>query len=155
MLRTLKELFNSFMPADAVGAGGHTEDTLQLATAVLLVEVMRSDAQVGADERTAILEALGARFSLDESARNSLLELAEHTSAEAVDFHRFTSRINTGFDATEKVRVIELMWQVAFADGHLSSHENHLMRKIADLLHISHADYVLAKQRARSALDDK
>ncbi|MBR0566273.1 TerB family tellurite resistance protein [Azoarcus sp. L1K30] len=153
MLRTLKDLFNSFMPVDA--AGGHTEDTLQLATAVLLVEVMRSDAQIDAEERAAILAALGARFNLDESARKSLLELAEHTSSEAVDFHRFTSRINTGLDAAEKVRVIELMWQVAFADGHLSSHENHLMRKIADLLHISHADYVLAKQQARAALDKR
>ena len=152
MLRTLKDLFNSFMPADDGASGAHSEDTLQLATAVLLVEVMRSDADVSADERSAIMHALGKRFQLEADALARLFELAEHASSEAVDFHRFTSRINSSFDAAEKAHVIELMWQVAYSDGHLSSHENHLMRKIADLLYVSHADYISAKQRAREAL---
>jgi len=112
--------------------------------------VMRSDAEVGESERAAILAALGKRFGLGSDERARLLELAETASSEAVDFHRFTSRINSGFDAGEKTRVIELMWEVAYADGHLSNHENHLMRKIADLLYVSHADYIGAKQRARA-----
>lgn len=151
MFRTLKDLFASFMPDDNAAAGAHPEDTLQLATAVLLVEVMRSDAEVSADERSAIMHALGTRFRLEAGALGRLVELAEHESSEAVDFHRFTSHINSHFDAAEKAHVIELMWQIAYADGHLSNHENHLMRKIADLLHVSHADYVNAKQRAREA----
>ena len=150
MFHTLKDLFNAFMPASEGAVGGHDEHTLQLATAVLLVEVMRSDAEVGESERAAILAALGKRFGLGSDERARLLELAETASSEAVDFHRFTSRINSGFDAGEKTRVIELMWEVAYADGHLSNHENHLMRKIADLLYVSHADYIGAKQRARA-----
>ncbi|PKO50221.1 MAG: hypothetical protein C0607_03890 [Azoarcus sp.] len=151
MLRTLKDLFNSFAPASEGAVGGHDEHTLQLATAVLLVEVMRSDAEVDETERAAILSALGKRFGLGGDERARLLELAETASSEAVDFHRFTSRINNGFDAGEKARVIELMWEITYADGHLSNHENHLMRKIADLLHVSHADYISAKQRARES----
>jgi len=152
MLRTLNDLFHSLFdsppPADEP-SGLHS---LQLATAVLLVEVMRSDAQVGAEERQAVLDALRDKFALrvDELAR--LYELAETEAQNATDFYRFTSKINKGFSVEQKLRVVEYLWRVALADSHLSHHENHLMRRLGDLLHIPHADYVAAKQRAREQL---
>ena len=67
---------------------------------------------------------------------------------DAVGYHEFTSRLKNALGAEQRAKVIEYMWQVAFADGRLDAHENHLMRRIADLLHVGHGDYVAAKARA-------
>lgn len=150
MIRTLKELFASLAaPIQAEPAA--REHTLQLATAVLLVEMMRADAQIDADERGTVIRALQAKFGLgaDEVAR--LLELAQATADDAPDLFAFTSQLNRGFDLAQKVRMTEYLWQVAFADGHLSHHENQLMLKLGDLLYIPRGEFVAAKQRARAA----
>ncbi len=149
MLRTLKDLFDSLMPSAPVESAERREHALQLSTAVLLVEVMRSDPDMEAAERNTVVAALRDKFALSEDEVDRLLELAEKTSRDATDYYRFTSRINESFDAGQKLRMIEYMWRVAYADGNLSAHENHLMRKVADLLHISHGDYVAAKMRAK------
>ncbi|HJV28589.1 MAG TPA: TerB family tellurite resistance protein [Aromatoleum sp.] len=152
MLRTLNELFRSLFDASPEDEAS-SEHLLRLATAVLLVEVMRSDSQVLAEEREAVLEALRDKFALNDDEVARLFELAQTEANEATDLHRFTSRINKGFSAEQKLRVIELLWRVALADDHLSAHENHLMRRLGDLLYIPHADYIAAKQRARDALN--
>jgi uncharacterized tellurite resistance protein B-like protein len=151
MLRSLKELFATFTDAPAATGTGQQEHRLQLATAVLLVEVMRADAASGDDERTAIVRALGEKFALQADEVDRLFELAQTTSRDAPDLHSFTSQLNRGFSAAEKVRIIEYLWQVAFADGHLSHHENHLLLKLGDLLYIPRGEFVAAKQRARAA----
>ncbi len=148
MLRTLNELFRTLLEPPTAD---HRPDehVLQLATAVLLVEMMRIDSDAAPTERHAVLAALREKFELAEDELARLFELAETESREASDFYRFTSRLNKGYGAEQKVRIVEYLWQVALADGHLSHHENHLMRKLVDLLHVSHADNIAAKQRAR------
>jgi len=149
MLRTLKDLLDALKPPSPAQTDSATEHTLQLATAVMLVEIMRSEPDIGTAERDAVILALREKFALADDELDRLVELAEHASREAYDYHRFTSAINRGFNPQQKARIIEYMWQVAYADGHLSAHENHLMRKIADLLYIPHAVYVEAKMRGR------
>lgn len=153
MLRTLNDLFRSLFDAPPAADEPASQHTLQLATAVLLVEVMRSDAKIGAQERHAVLAALRDKFALADDELERLFELAETRAREATDFYHFTSKINKGFSAEQKLRIVELLWQVALADGHISHHENHLMRKLGDLLYIPHAAYVAAKQRARQHMN--
>lgn len=124
------------------------EHTLQLATAVLLIEVMRSDAESTDAEQAAILNILRERFQLTGADVAQLAELGHRTARAANDLHQFTSLINRELALPEKIRIIEYLWQVAYADRQISAHENHLMRRMADLLHISHGDYVAAKMRA-------
>lgn len=152
MLNTLKDLFAAARDPLAAHSESGSEHALQLATAVMLVEVMRADPEIDDTERKTVIAALSEKFALapDEVAR--LVDLAFQASREAYDFHRFTSEINRHCDAPQRVRIIEYMWQVAYADGHLSAHENHLMRKIADLIYVSHGDYIAAKTRARQAM---
>jgi uncharacterized tellurite resistance protein B-like protein len=145
-------LWEALAPAPAAGTAAELEHTLQLATAVLLVEVMRSEPQIDAQERRLVLAALQDKFALTDDEVARLVELAEHVSREATDYFGFTSKINESFDIDQKVRMVEHMWRVAYADGVLSAHENHLMRKMADLLYIPHGAYVGAKMRARQAL---
>jgi uncharacterized tellurite resistance protein B-like protein len=127
------------------------EHSLQLATAVLLIEVMRSDADSADEERTTILDILRQRFGLPDTEVAQLAELGHRTAQAANDLHQFTSLINRELALAEKIRIVEYLWQVAYADGRISAHENHLMRRMADLLHIGHGDYVAAKMRAKPA----
>lgn len=151
MLKTLKDLFEALRPPQAADSAQNRQHLLQLATAVLLVEVMRADPELGAAERRAVIAALRDKFALADDEIERLLELAEQTAQRATDFFSFTSRINESFEMTQKLRMIEHMWRVAYADGTLGAHENHLMRKVADLLYIPHGAYVHAKMRAQQA----
>jgi uncharacterized tellurite resistance protein B-like protein len=150
MLRTLKDLFDSFT-APAEPAPAERQHTVQLATAVLLVDVLKADPATGPDEQAALFAALKAKFALapDELAR--LVELAEATAQGLYDYHRFTSTLNERFTQEQKIQVVEAMWQIAFADGHLDVHENHLISKVAGLLHVTHGEYIAAKLHAREA----
>jgi uncharacterized tellurite resistance protein B-like protein len=151
MLRTLNELFRTLVEPPPATRHAPDEHVLQLATAVLLVEMMRIDADCAPEERSAVLDALRAKFDLTDDELARLFERAQTESREASDFYRFTSQLNKGYTPEQKLRIVENLWRVALADGHLSHHENHLMRKLVDLLHISHADNIAAKQRARDA----
>ncbi len=148
MFRALKDLFATLASSSAPGAGGD-EHSLQLATAVLLVEVMRADPELGKQERLAVVSALRQKFTLADDECSRLVELAEEKARTASDFHQFTSVINDRFGQDQKVRIVEYMWQVAFADGHLDAHENHLISKVAGLLHVTHGEYIAAKMRAK------
>ncbi len=149
MLNKLTDFLSTIItPASA---DSRPEHTLQLATAVLLIEVMRSDAESTDAEQAAILNILKERFHLPDAEVAQLTELGHRAAMAATDYHQFTSLINRELEPSEKVRIIEYLWQVAYADRQISAHENHLMRRMADLLHISHGDYVAAKMRAKPA----
>jgi uncharacterized tellurite resistance protein B-like protein len=150
MLRSLKELFGVLQPPPAADAGA-AEHTLQLATAVMLLEVMRAEAGFGTAERRAVIDALRTKFALADDEIQRLVELAERAAREATDWFEFTSHINAHFDMPAKVRMVELMWRVAYADGHLGAHERHVMWRISDLLHVPHGAYINAKMRAKEA----
>jgi uncharacterized tellurite resistance protein B-like protein len=149
MLRTLKNLLDALAAPTPQQPQEQAEHMLQLAAAVLLVEVMRADSRVDATERSAVIAALRAGFTLSADEVDRLMELAEQTAQSATDYYTFTSKIVARYGAEERVRLLEHMFRVAYADQHLSAHENHLMRKVASLLHVSHGDYVAAKLRAK------
>jgi uncharacterized tellurite resistance protein B-like protein len=151
MLSPFITLLNQFFMPGNDQASHDGARSLQLATAVLLVEVMRSDAAVSAEERSSTLAALSTQFDLSDAELAHLLARAEDTAKGANDYFRFTSAMNEQFTQVEKIQVVEHMWQVAFADGHLDANENHLISKIAGLLHVTHGEYIAAKLHARGA----
>jgi uncharacterized tellurite resistance protein B-like protein len=148
MLDALKRFFDRELatPADTP-AGVHR---LQVATAALLVEVMRLDGSPEASRR-AILRSVKDKFGLSDAEADTLVNLAEAEARESVGHYDFTSLINQSYTPEQKARIVEFMWQVAYADAALSANEQHVIRKIADLLYIPHADYVAAKLRARDS----
>lgn len=149
MISGIKDFFKQFIEAGLRQSEIDGEKTLQIATAALLLEMMRMDDQISDLERHSVAETLLRMFDLDPGQLQSLLDLAEQEARQASGYHQFTSLINKGFDAEQKRRIVEHLWFVAMVDGHLDAHETHLMRKISDLLHVSHADCVAAKQHAR------
>ena len=151
MLKTLKDLFDSLLPPAPGAAPQSAEHALQLATAVMLVEVMRADATFQPGEREAVRVALRDKFALADDEAQRLADLAEATAKDATDLFAFTSRINERFDMAQKLRMVEHMWRVAYADGHLSEHERHVLWRVADLLHVPQGAYVHARLRAQQA----
>jgi len=149
VLKSLKDLFDSLMPAPAAAGPAAAEHTLQLATAVMLVEVMRADTSFHPGEREAVRAALRDKFELTDDEALRLAELAEGKAKEATDLFAFTSSINERFDMVQKLRMVEHMWRVAYADGHLSEHERHVLWRVADLLHVPQGAYVHARLRAQ------
>lgn len=124
---------------------------IALATAALLLEVVRLDGGIEPRERDTALRAVRDKFGLAAQDADTLLALAEQEARQATDYFQFTSLLNEHFSPQQKALVVEHMWRVAYADAELSAWEQHLIRKIADLLHVSHADYVAAKMRAKVA----
>jgi uncharacterized tellurite resistance protein B-like protein len=151
MIASIKQFFDQFIMPDTRKTPADGEQALQVAAAALLLEVMRMDDRIADEERAAIATTLRRQFGLDSAQLHTLIALAEREAHQASDYYQFTSLINKRCDAAQKIRIIENMWLVALADGHLDAHELHLMRKIADLLYVGHADYLAAKQRARDA----
>ena len=148
MLKAIRDFFDqNLSPSDRPAGKRHT---LELATATLLAEVMRLEG-IEAGERSAVLAAVRAQFELDAAAAEELVRLAEEESKDATDYYQFTSLIRQHYSQEDRQAIVELMWRVAYADTHLSAHEMHVVRKIADLLYVPHAAYIAAKMRAKEA----
>ena len=124
----------------------------ELAAAALLVEVARADYHVDDDEEQTIGALLQQTLGLSAEEVESLIELAHEHSQDAVGLHPFTSVVHDRFDAEEKVVLFECLWRVAYADGKIDKYEEHMLRRIAELLHVSHRDFIRTKLRVKQSL---
>ena len=149
MITGIKDFFSQFIANGIRQSEIDKEKSLQIATAALLLEMMRMDDQIVDAERDSVAKTLLQMFGLDSGQLKTLMDLAEREARQASGYYQFTSLINKGCDADQKIKIIENLWYVAMSDGHLDAHETYLMRKISDLLYVSHADYIAAKQKAR------
>jgi uncharacterized tellurite resistance protein B-like protein len=152
MLDRLRLFIDRLLPPSAAAAKPD-EHVLQLAAAVLLVEVMRADTHIGQAERDAVNAALREKFGLTEEESRELSALARQTAHQATDFHAYTSVLNERLDLPQRIRLIELMWKVAYADGQLADHERHLLWRVGDLLHVPQGARVHARLRAAGTPD--
>jgi uncharacterized tellurite resistance protein B-like protein len=149
MLDTIKRFFDTHLAAAAeAGDPAEQEHAYRLATAALLIEMTRADHEVKGIERDAAAEALERAFELDTSETDELLTLAEKQADHATSLFEFTRLINRHFDAGQKQHFVELLWHVALADGEVDKYEEHLVRKVADLIHVPHLAYIRAKHQA-------
>ena len=151
MLQSIKRFFEERVAAEAAEAEPETrEHGLRLAAAALLFEIVRADAEVKDEERTVVRAAIQGTFGLTKEESEELMRLAEEESRQAASVYEFTQLIDKAFTPQQKKRVVELLWLVAFADAEKHAHEEHLVRKIAGLLHVPHPDFIDAKIRARA-----
>ncbi|MBI1395498.1 MAG: TerB family tellurite resistance protein [Betaproteobacteria bacterium] len=149
MLTAIRDFFERNL--DPSRSERDSERTIEIATAALLLEMLRMDGDIDAAERATILQAVRSRFGLTPEQADELFALAERQASQATDYFQFTSLLNRHFSAEQKVQMIEQMWRVAYADEELSAWEQHLVRKVAELLYVPHADYIAAKLRAKAA----
>ncbi len=150
MLNRFKEFFRLNIAPHADTAGAH--DGIRLASAALLVEIMVTDGQAVDKEESRIKTLLRTSFDLSSAESEELFELAQLEVAEATSLYQFTQLVNQHFSASQKLDLLKQLWLVALSDGVLDKYEESLIRKLADLLHIRHSQYILAKNLARKEL---
>ncbi len=129
-------------------------DRLHLAAAALLFEAARVDEGADAAERRRIAEWLAQRFALSQAETQALLEEAEKEADRSSQLFAFTREINAAFDYEERVELIEMLWEVAYADDRLHHLEANLMRRIAGLLHVEDRDSGAARKRVLARRGD-
>jgi uncharacterized tellurite resistance protein B-like protein len=150
-VRNLKAWISRNLAGDADEDGTAREQARNLAVAALLVEVLRADYAADPAERRQVLESIRGTLGLDEAQCAELLVDAEARVDRAHDLHQFTSEINRMLAHEEKLRLVEQLWRVAAADEVVHKYEEHIIRRIADLLHVSHREFIAAKLRAGAA----
>jgi uncharacterized tellurite resistance protein B-like protein len=148
MLDSLRAFF-ARRAAEAAIPGQDAEHALRLAAGALLFEIVRADGSVKPEEHTVMQAAIQSTFELTAEETAELMVLAEEASRSASSLYELTEVVDRAFTAEQKKRVVELLWLVAFADGKKDPHEEHLVRRIASLLHVKHPDFIDAKIRAR------
>ena len=127
-------------------------DELELAVAALLIEAARMDDQFDAAERATIERLLTERFDLTPDALHALMEAAEVAVRQSTQFFPFTRQIVQRISHDDRAHILEMMWEVAYADGVLDPHEDALLRRIAGLIHVPDQERGLARQRALEKL---
>lgn len=156
LLEAIQDFFDERLMPAAKGASGKkknriTDRQLQLATAVLLIEVARCDFDLRADEFNAVSAGVRGVLGLTEDEATAVVRFAEEEVRQSKRLHRFTELVDRNYSPEQKKLVVQHLWQVAFADAKLVASEEYIVRKIADLLHVPLPDFLDAKIKARDS----
>jgi uncharacterized tellurite resistance protein B-like protein len=129
------------------------EHALRVATAVLLVEIARADFIIVPSEKLRLRELLEQQFNLSAQELDALLEEAEADADRLVSIQHVTRLLNEHYDHAMKRRIVEMMWQLVYADGEKDHYEEHLLRQVADLLYVSHSEFIQARHKAEADIN--
>ncbi len=149
MLKKIQSFFEKNFIADS-NKTINIEHQLNLAAAALLVEMVLQDEHIDAAEVVSVKRLLCEQFDLSATEAEDLYLLAEEEKHSATDYHQFTKLIASHYTQPQKIRLIESLWKVAFSDQVLDRYEEHMVRRIADLIHVSHKDFIQARHRAEN-----
>lgn len=148
MIKTIREYFESRISLLSESSSSDSEISLELAAAVLMVEISLADSSLHEEEQQVIVNALQHNFHISKEEADTIIDLARKEVDHAVSLHDFTSLLNSTLSYEDRVRIVELLWQVAFADAVLDKYEEYYIRKISDLLYVAHKDFIKTKHRS-------
>tara|TARA_B100001057_G_scaffold422913_1_gene444723 strand:+ start:1696 stop:2148 length:453 start_codon:yes stop_codon:yes gene_type:complete len=148
MIKKIKDLLANISKEDKI------DDTTDLsslneACAALLVEIAFADREFNTKEKESLKESLIESYNLQEKDIENIIQDAEKTVEESTSLYQYTRKVNDEFEYNNKLTLLENLWKVAYADNILDKYEEHLIRKISDLIHISHTDYINIKLKVR------
>ena len=150
MINKIKDLITKF------GKEEEIQEELNLtllnnSCAALLVEIAFADKDFDETEKASLKQSLIETYAIDESDIEEIIRDAEDTVSESTSLYGYTSIVNTEFQYEDKLKLLRNLWKIAYADGYLDKYEEHLLRKISDLIHISHSDYINIKLEIRES----
>ncbi len=149
MIEAIKRFYDTHISAEAQTPENTQTHRLQLATAALLIEMAQADNERHSLEFQAIHDGITDVFRLSAEETAEIIELADQEAHEAVDHFEFVTLINAQFDYAEKCQIVELLWRVCLADAEMDRYEEQLVRKLTELLHIEHTDFIAAKLKVQ------
>lgn len=148
MINRIKALLNTPGGTSRDAGSRHRFAELQVAAAALLVEAAEMDASFDQQEKAKILDLMRTRFELSETESESLVERARQEAADSSQLYGFTRVVKDQFSHEERVELVEMLWQVVYADGQKHDHEASLMRRVAGLIFVSDRECGSARKRA-------
>ncbi|MDO3383899.1 TerB family tellurite resistance protein [Gilvimarinus algae] len=154
MLNRIARFFESRLSEAGGDQEALSDDEKHLAAAALLMEVAAADRVFDGAELAAFKSILSEVYGLSAEEVNELQQQAESRQQDATSLFQFTQRVNDHCSREEKFVLIKSMWQIALADGDLDKYEEHLIRRVADLVYLSHTDFLVARNQAREQAQD-
>ena len=149
MINTIRKFFKSNKNSKSDNLEGNKDE---LAYASLLIEVIKSDDHFDQREHDELLNILGIKLSIDEKALGELSELAQKKSDESTSLYEFTREINDKYQYEEKVQLIEDLWRIAYSDERIDKYEDYVIRKVADLIYVTHGDFIKSKLKVKNSI---
>jgi len=128
------------------------DKTSTKACVALLLETSMADEILDESELMALKNTLQKDFQINEDEIDELIDLAKENVEDSTSLYEFTRDINDNFDAAERVKLIESMWKIAYADGNIDKFEEHIIRKVSNLIYVAHSDFIKAKLSAKEQI---
>jgi len=144
MITTIQTLLKRYKQAPAA-VQRDSGQALRMATAALLMEVARADHDIKDEEREAVRRIIENHYSVSPEQARELAAVAESHADDATSLFPFTRLITSECSMEDRIRIVRMLWEVSCADGHIDAHEEHLVRKVADLLYVPHSEFIRAK----------
>ena len=148
MIKKIKDLITKISNKEEIEESSNIVQ-LDRACAALLVEIAFADKDFDEREKESLKQSLLKSYAIDIETINEIINDAEKTVEESTSLYEYTRTVNDEFEYPQKLNLLENLWKVAYADETLDKYEEHLLRKISDLIHISHSDYINVKLRVR------
>ncbi len=148
MNNKFQQVLNLFASKDPSGDKNEMHK-LEIATSVLFLELAYADFNISAEEENHIHKSLETFFSLNAEKVSELVNIARDKREKRNDIWLFTNQIKTSFTKNDKINILEMLWGLVYADGYMDKYEEALMRKITNLLGLSHGEMVQAKLKAK------
>ena len=149
----LKSIQNIFKRKENESPVDSKKSEQELTYASLLIEVINSDNNFDDRERDKLLEILSSKLDIHKEELDNFTELAQKQSEDSTSLYEFTREINDQYEYEEKVSLITDLWGIAYSDGKLDKYEDYVIRKIADLIYVSHADFIKSKLKVKNAIN--
>ena len=149
----LKSIQNIFKRKENESVVDSKKSEQELTYASLLIEVINSDNKFDDRERDKLLEILSSKLDIQKEELDNFTELAKKKSEDSISLYEFTREINDQYEYEEKVSLITDLWGIAYSDGKLDKYEDYVIRKIADLIYVSHTDFIKSKLKVKNAIN--
>jgi len=154
MLKKIKGYISEFgnQSSDSENQGEKEKNIINNACAALLIETALADKVFNTEEIDSMKKTLREVYGIDEKDLDELISESEKKVSESTSLYEYTRLINDLCDYQDKLKLIQNLWAIAFADKHLDKYEEYLIRKISDLLYVSHSDFIQQKLNVKESL---
>jgi uncharacterized tellurite resistance protein B-like protein len=150
MIKTLGQVLDNLVAGDTDKSEADGTDDTRLAAAALLVHASTVDGYVDEAESKRVQAVLKDRYELSDEQLHELVVAAERTERDAVDIYSFTSKLKKALSEEDRLQIIEMMWEIAFADGEVHGFEENLIWRTAELLGISSRERIRARKKVEA-----
>jgi len=150
MIDRLKRIFPGNTGGDDEGKRTSNNKDIHVATCALLLEMATIDGEFSNEEQATIMNVLKDQYGITEDDAKTLMDAARDEVKKSIDLWQFTNLINKNYSEDEKIRVIETIWKVVYADGVLEGHEDYLVHQLAKLLRLTHSQLIDAKLKVKN-----